>query len=73
MLGTQIGAKASWPSMGVGTVTALALSVLAPPPETFTCGRDLAAWIGLTPRIATAAAFEWRGQPAGADFEDGPA
>ena len=36
---------------GVGPVTALALSVLAPPPETFTCGRDLAAWIGLTPPI----------------------
>lgn len=35
---------------GVGPVTALALSVLAPPPETFECGRDLAAWIGLTPR-----------------------
>ena len=35
---------------GVGPVTALALSVLAPPPETFKCGRDLAAWIGLTPR-----------------------
>lgn len=35
---------------GVGPVTALALSVLTPPPETFKCGRDLAAWIGLTPR-----------------------
>jgi transposase len=35
---------------GVGPVTALALSVLAPPPETFARGRDLAAWIGLTPR-----------------------
>jgi transposase len=35
---------------GIGPVTALALSVLAPPPETFARGRDLAAWIGLTPR-----------------------
>lgn len=35
---------------GIGPVTALALSVLAPSPETFSRGRDLAAWIGLTPR-----------------------
>ncbi|MCB1993720.1 MAG: IS110 family transposase [Geminicoccaceae bacterium] len=35
---------------GIGPVTALALAVLAPPPETFERGRDLAAWIGLTPR-----------------------
>jgi transposase len=35
---------------GVGPVTALALAVLAPPPEIFGRGRDLAAWIGLTPR-----------------------
>jgi transposase len=35
---------------GIGPVTALALAVLAPPPETFKRGRDLAAWVGLTPR-----------------------
>ena len=35
---------------GIGPVTATALAVLAPPVETFDRGRDLAAWIGLTPR-----------------------
>ena len=35
---------------GIGPITALALAVLAPPPETFGRGRDLAAWIGLTPQ-----------------------
>jgi transposase len=35
---------------GVGPVTALALVVAAPPPETLGPGLDLAAWIGLTPR-----------------------
>jgi transposase len=34
---------------GVGPVTAVALAALAPPAETFTRGRDFAAWIGLTP------------------------
>jgi transposase len=35
---------------GVGPVTAVALAALAPPAETFKCGRDFAAWLGLTPR-----------------------
>ena len=35
---------------GVGPVTAVSLSVLAPPPGTFSKGRDFAAWIGLAPR-----------------------
>ena len=35
---------------GVGPVTAVALAALAPPAETFKCGRDFAAWVGLTPR-----------------------
>ena len=35
---------------GVGPVTAVSLSVLAPPPATFSKGRDFAAWIGLAPR-----------------------
>lgn len=35
---------------GVGPVCATALEALAPPPETFTKGRDFAAWLGLTPR-----------------------
>lgn len=34
---------------GVGPVTAAALTALAPAPETFQCGRDFSAWVGLTP------------------------
>jgi transposase len=34
---------------GVGPVTAVALAALAPPAETVRCGRDFAAWVGLTP------------------------
>jgi transposase len=34
---------------GIGPVTAAALSALAPAPEAFRCGRDFAAWLGLTP------------------------
>ena len=34
---------------GIGPVTATALVVLAPPAEIFRCGRDFAAWLGLTP------------------------
>jgi transposase len=34
---------------GVGTVTAAAITALAPPAETFRSGRDFAAWLGLTP------------------------
>jgi transposase len=35
---------------GIGPITATAITALAPPPETFTKGRDFAAWVGLTPR-----------------------
>jgi transposase len=35
---------------GVGPITATAIAALAPPPETFTKGRDFAAWLGLAPR-----------------------
>lgn len=35
---------------GVGAVTAAAITTFAPPMETFSKGRDFAAWIGLTPR-----------------------
>jgi transposase len=35
---------------GVGPITATALLALAPPIETFSKGRDFAAWLGLTPR-----------------------
>jgi transposase len=34
---------------GIGPVTAVALTALAPPAQTFTRGRDFAAWVGLTP------------------------
>lgn len=35
---------------GVGPICAVALEALAPPAESFTKGRDFAAWVGLTPR-----------------------
>lgn len=35
---------------GIGPLIATAISVLAPPPETFRKARDFAAWLGLTPR-----------------------
>lgn len=35
---------------GVGPVTALAVEAFAPPMESFRCGRDFAAWLGLVPR-----------------------
>jgi len=35
---------------GVGPITAAAITTFAPPSETFSKGRDFAAWIGLTPR-----------------------
>lgn len=35
---------------GVGPITATAIAALAPPAETFSKGRDFAAWLGLTPR-----------------------
>jgi transposase len=34
---------------GVGPVTAVALTALAPPAQSFRRGRDFAAWVGLTP------------------------
>ena len=35
---------------GIGPITAVALTALAPPAEGFAKGRDFAAWLGLTPR-----------------------
>jgi len=35
---------------GVGPIIATAMLALAPPPVSFRCGRDFAAWLGLTPR-----------------------
>lgn len=34
---------------GVGPIAALAIETFAPPMETFKCGRDFAAWLGLVP------------------------
>jgi transposase len=35
---------------GIGAITATALAALAPPMETFSKGRDFAAWLGLVPK-----------------------
>ena len=35
---------------GVGPMTAMAVDAFAPAMETFRCGRDFAAWLGLVPR-----------------------
>lgn len=35
---------------GIGPLTALAVEAFAPPMESFHCGRDFAAWLGLVPR-----------------------
>ncbi|MFG1379762.1 transposase [Xanthobacter autotrophicus] len=35
---------------GVGVICATAMEALAPPLESFSKGRDFAAWLGLTPR-----------------------
>jgi transposase len=35
---------------GIGPITAAAITTFAPPMETFSKGRDFAAWVGLTPR-----------------------
>ncbi len=35
---------------GVGPMIALAVEAFAPPMESFRCGRDFAAWLGLVPR-----------------------
>lgn len=34
---------------GIGPVTAAAMVALAPDPQACRCGRDFAAWLGLTP------------------------
>lgn len=35
--------------LGVGLLTALAIEAFAPGQQTFRCGRDLTAWLGLGP------------------------
>lgn len=47
---------------GIGPVTAAAIVALAPSPETFRCGRDFSAWLGLTPRQNSSGGKEKLGQ-----------
>jgi transposase len=47
---------------GIGPVTAAAMVALAPPPDTFRCGRDFSAWLGLTPRQHSSGGKEKLGQ-----------
>ena len=35
---------------GIGPLIALAAEAITPPMESFKCGRDFAAWLGLVPR-----------------------
>jgi transposase len=35
---------------GIGPMTAVAIDVLTPPPETLRSDRDFAAWVGFVPR-----------------------
>ena len=35
---------------GIGPICAMAIQAFAPPLESFRCGRDFAAWLGLVPR-----------------------
>jgi transposase len=39
--------------LGIGVLTATALVAAVGNAQTFSCGRDLAAWLGLVPRQAT--------------------
>ena len=57
---------------GVGPVTATAMLALAPPAEAFRCGRDFAAWLGLTPRQRSTGGKERLGNHQGrrADLEE---
>lgn len=43
---------------GVGPLTALAVEAFAPPMESFRCGRDYAAWLGLVPRQSSSGGKE---------------
>jgi transposase len=47
---TDVTAKRLTTIPGAGAVTAAAITTFAPPMETFSKGRDFAAWVGLTPR-----------------------
>jgi transposase len=50
---TEDAAKRLTRIPGIGVLTATALIAAVGNAQTFTCGRDLAAWLGLVPRQAT--------------------
>ena len=47
---------------GIGPLTALAVEAFAPPMESFRCGRDFAAWLGLVPRQSSSGGKERLGR-----------
>jgi len=49
---------------GIGSLTALAVEAFAPPMESFHCGRDFAAWLGLVPRQHSSVGKAWYGRVA---------
>jgi transposase len=55
---------------GVGPLTALAVEAFAPPMETFRCGRDFAAWLGLVPRQFSSGGKERLGRVSKAGQSD---
>ena len=47
---------------GIGPICTMAVNAFAPPMESFGCGRDFAAWVGLTPRQNATAGKERLGR-----------
>lgn len=55
---------------GVGPLTASAVEAFAPPMESFRCGRDFAAWLGLVPRQFSSGGKERLGRVSKAGQSD---
>jgi transposase len=55
---------------GVGPLTALAVEAFAPPMESFSCGRNFAAWLGLVPRQSSSGGKERLGRTSKAGQSD---
>jgi transposase len=55
---------------GVGPLTALAIEAFAPAMESFSCGRDFAAWLGLVPRQHSSGGKQRLGRVSKAGQED---
>jgi transposase len=55
---------------GVGPLTALAVEAFAPPMESFGCGRDFGAWLGLVPRQFSSGGKERLGRVSKAGQSD---